>query len=111
MLADSVLLMFTDGDNDLTNEKAGRASKGDTSNVEGTGEEAKGMVLPFKPLNLTFAHLWYSVDFPKVSSGILVLSMRSKLGSMRWPLSQSLTSAPQAADPLWRIFFCMPTGS
>ena len=43
-----------------------RANKGDTSKVEGMGEAAKGMVLPFKPLNLTFVHLWYSVDFPKV---------------------------------------------
>jgi len=31
------------------------------------GEDAKGMVLPFKPLNITFSHMWYSVDFPKVS--------------------------------------------
>jgi hypothetical protein len=41
--------------------------EGNTSKVEGMGDDAKGMVLPFKPLNLTFAHLWYSVDFPKVS--------------------------------------------
>ena len=59
-----------DGDNDLVDEEGGRANKGDTSKVEGMGEDAKGMVLPFKPLNITFSHMWYSVDFPKVSFGM-----------------------------------------
>lgn len=27
----------------------------------------KGMVLPFRPLNLAFSHMYYSVDLPPVS--------------------------------------------
>ena len=28
---------------------------------------AKGMVLPFRPLNMAFSHMYYSVDMPSVS--------------------------------------------
>ncbi len=27
---------------------------------------AKGMVLPFRPLNMAFSHMYYSVDMPPV---------------------------------------------
>ena len=30
-------------------------------------EKSKGMVLPFRPLNMAFSHMYYSVDLPSVS--------------------------------------------
>ena len=29
-------------------------------------EKSKGMVLPFRPLNMAFSHMYYSVDLPSV---------------------------------------------
>ena len=34
-------------------------------------EKSKGMVLPFRPLNLAFSHMYYSVDLPPVSKSTL----------------------------------------
>ena len=31
-------------------------------------EKSKGMVLPFRPLNIAFSHMYYSVDLPSVSA-------------------------------------------
>ena len=33
----------------------------------GAGASVRGMVLPFRPLNLAFSHVYYSVDLPPVS--------------------------------------------
>lgn len=33
----------------------------------GRSEKSKGMVLPFRPLNMAFSHMYYSVDLPSVS--------------------------------------------
>jgi hypothetical protein len=33
----------------------------------GAGASERGMVLPFRPLNLVFSHVYYSVDLPPVS--------------------------------------------
>ena len=34
-------------------------------------EKSKGMVLPFRPLNMAFSHMYYSVDLPSVSAPLL----------------------------------------
>ena len=36
-------------------------------------EKSKGMVLPFRPLNIAFSHMYYSVDLPSVSVFCLLL--------------------------------------
>ena len=43
-------------------------------------EKSKGMVLPFRPLNLAFSHMYYSVDLPPVrTSTLLMTSLTCKL--------------------------------
>ena len=37
-------------------------------------EKSKGMVLPFRPLNIAFSHMYYSVDLPSVSVSCLLLA-------------------------------------
>ena len=39
-------------------------------------EKSKGMVLPFRPLNMAFSHMYYSVDLPSVSAPLLLLRAR-----------------------------------
>ena len=38
-------------------------------------ERSKGMVLPFRPLNLAFSHMYYSVDLPPVSNSALLMTL------------------------------------
>jgi len=42
--------------------------KGGQSRKQLEHEKSKGMVLPFRQLNVAFSHMYYSVDLPSVSS-------------------------------------------
>lgn len=52
---------------------------------------ARGMVLPFDPLAMTFRHIYYSVDLPAVSSCI-----ECSLYWLIWHIAYSLTASAQS---------------
>ena len=71
--------------------------KGGQSRKQLERERSKGMVLPFKQLNVAFSHMYYSVDLPSVSTLLQLTQL----------VLQNISACTNSSDPLPSKSLCV----